>query len=457
MGKYFGTDGVRGVANVELTTEMAAAIGRALAFSLTETIGRRPKICIGRDTRISGSMLECALAAGICACGGDVYLLGVMPTPAVAYLAQEEKMDAGVVISASHNPFEHNGIKIFGGSGYKLDDEQEAEIEQLMDDLPSEALVSGADIGRVTDCTSEGNSRYSRHIVDCAGGDLKGMRVLLDCANGAASHTAEMIFTALGADCEFIAYRPDGVNINNMCGSTHMEELCRRTREGGFDLGAAFDGDADRCLMCDENGRIIDGDDIIALLAADMHKKGTLTRGVVATIMSNMGLGAYLRPLGVDVAAVKVGDRHVLEEMRRSGSNIGGEQSGHVILSDYATTGDGQLTAVRFMRMLKESGKKASELRDGIFHYPQIVVNLEVPNHFKKSVPQLDAVKELEKEISDAFNGDGRINIRPSGTEALVRIMVEGKDAALVSELSEKAKKVVADAVRDLIVSSSDY
>ena len=403
MGKYFGTDGVRGVANVELTTEMAAAIGRALAFSLTETIGRRPKICIGRDTRISGSMLECALAAGICACGGDVYLLGVMPTPAVAYLAQEEKMDAGVVISASHNPFEHNGIKIFGGSGYKLDDEQEAEIEQLMDDLPPEALVSGADIGRVTDCTSEGNSRYSRHIVECAGGDLRGMRVR------------------------------------------------------GFDLGAAFDGDADRCLMCDENGRIIDGDDIIALLAADMHKKGTLTRGVVATIMSNMGLGAYLRPLGVDVAAVKVGDRHVLEEMRRSGSNIGGEQSGHVILSDYATTGDGQLTAVRFMRMLKESGKKASELRGGIFHYPQIVVNLEVPNHFKKSVPQLDAVKELEKEISDAFNGDGRINIRPSGTEALVRIMVEGKDAALVSELSEKAKKVVANAVRDLIVSSSDY
>lgn len=446
--KYFGTDGVRGVANEELTPELAMKLGGALAYSLRKGLGRRPLIAIGRDTRISGSMLESALAAGICSCGGDAWLLGVMPTPAVAYLTRVEDMDAGVVISASHNPFEHNGIKIFGSDGYKPDDSCEEEIERLIDDLPEEARVTGADMGVVVDKSEEGNERYGRYIMSCAEGDLSGIKVLIDCANGASSHTAEMIFRGLDADCDFISYQPDGININENCGSTHMEELCRRVAEGDYMLGAAFDGDADRCLMCDEKGELIDGDDILALMAGYMKEQGRLKGGVAATIMSNMGLGAYLREHDIPLAATKVGDRHVLEEMRRSGKNIGGEQSGHVILSDYATTGDGQLTAVRFMRMLEEKGVPASQLKKEIFHYPQLMVNVKVPNSIKKQIAEMPRIKELEEEVKAAFNGDGRINIRPSGTEALVRIMVEGKDESLVKAMAEKAEKVVMEVIK---------
>ncbi|MEA4920988.1 MAG: phosphoglucosamine mutase [Clostridiaceae bacterium] len=457
MGRYFGTDGVRGIANQELTPKLAYDIGAALAYSLERHWGRKPKACVGMDTRISGGMLECALSSGFCACGGDIYLLGVMPTPSVAFLTKEEDMDAGIVISASHNPFEHNGIKIFGGSGYKLDDDQEAEIEDLMDQLPAEALKHGAEIGRVIDLRAEGTDRYVSHILSCAGGTAEGIRVLIDCANGAASDTAKQIFTAIKADCDFMSYQPDGVNINNKCGSTHMEELCRRVKEGGYDLGIAFDGDADRCLMCDENGKLIDGDDILGLLAAHMKENGQLSRGVVATIMSNMGLSAYLKTYGIDLTAVKVGDRHVLEEMRRSDCNIGGEQSGHVILSDCATTGDGQLTAVKFLMMLKEKGVKASVLAGSIFHYPQVVINLEVPNRFKKLVSGLDEVKKIEHQVSEAFGGDGRMIIRPSGTEAIVRIMVEGKDGDTVEKMSRHAKEAVSGAVKGLMMKSSDY
>ena len=457
MGKYFGTDGVRGVANVELTPKMAYDIGAALAYSLTKRWDRKPRVCIGKDTRVSGDMLECALAAGFTACGGDVYMLGVMPTPSVAYLTRMEEMDAGVVISASHNPYEHNGIKIFGGSGYKLDDDQEAEIESLMDELPQEALKSGAKLGRVIDLKAEGNDRYSKYILSCADGKAEGLKVLIDCANGASSYTAKMIFPHLGAKCSFMACSPDGVNINNKCGSTHMEMLRERVKNEGFDLGVAFDGDADRCLLCDENGKLIDGDDIIALLAANMQEKGQLQRGVVATIMSNMGLSAFLKKYDVDVTAVKVGDRHVLEEMRRTGCNIGGEQSGHVILSDYATTGDGQLTALKFMLMLSESGLKASQLANEIFHYPQIMVNVEVPNAFKKQIAGLPEIGALAQEITDAFEGDGRINIRPSGTEALVRVMVEGKNQKKVEEMSAYAVETVKNVVKKLMAEASDY
>lgn len=447
MGKYFGTDGVRGVANVELTAPMAYDIGAALAFSLSRRLGRKPRVCIGRDTRISGDMLECALAAGITACGGDVWLLGVMPTPAVAWLSREEQMDAGVVISASHNPFEHNGIKIFAGSGYKLDDDQEAEIEALMDHLPGEALRRDGELGRVYDSRAEGNARYAAYLRSLVQPREDGMKILIDCANGAASHTAREIFGAIGARCDFMACDPDGVNINNGCGSTHMEALRDAVREGGYDLGVAFDGDADRCLLCDEQGRMIDGDDILALLAVYMQQKGTLKGGVVATILSNMGLAAYLRPYGIDVCAVGVGDRHVLEEMRRSGRNIGGEQSGHVILSDCATTGDGQLTALQFISMLREKGCRASELTAGIYHYPQIMRNVPAPNSIKKQVAGLPAIRALSEEITAAFGGEGRVVIRPSGTEALVRVMVEGSDPEKVRTLSAYAEEQVKAAI----------
>ncbi|MDD6315711.1 MAG: phosphoglucosamine mutase [Clostridia bacterium] len=447
MGKYFGTDGVRGVANVELTAPMAYDIGAALAFSLGRRLGRKPRVCIGRDTRISGDMLECALAAGITACGGDVWLLGVMPTPAVAWLSREEQMDAGVVISASHNPFEHNGIKIFAGSGYKLDDDQEAEIEALMDHLPQEALRRDSALGRVVDSRAEGNARYAAYLRSLVQPREDGMKILIDCANGAASHTAREIFGAIGARCDFMACDPDGVNINNGCGSTHMEALRDAVREGGYDLGVAFDGDADRCLLCDEQGKMIDGDDILALLAVYMQQKGTLKGGVVATILSNMGLAAYLRPYGIDVCAVGVGDRHVLEEMRRSGRNIGGEQSGHVILSDCATTGDGQLTALQFISMLREKGCRASELTAGIYHYPQIMRNVPAPNSIKKQVAGLPAIRALSEEITAAFGGEGRVVIRPSGTEALVRVMVEGSDPEKVRTLSAYAEEQVKAAI----------
>ncbi|MGM9639173.1 MAG: phosphoglucosamine mutase [Butyricicoccaceae bacterium] len=447
MGKYFGTDGVRGVANVELTAPMAYDIGAALAFSLSRRLGRKPRVCIGRDTRISGDMLECALAAGITACGGDVWLLGVMPTPAVAWLSREEGMDAGVVISASHNPFEHNGIKIFAGSGYKLDDDQEAEIEALMDHLPEEALRRDGALGRVVDSRAEGNARYAAYLRSLVPVREDGMKILIDCANGAASHTAREIFGAIGARCDFMACDPDGVNINNHCGSTHMEALRDAVKEGGYDLGVAFDGDADRCLLCDEQGRMIDGDDILALLAVYMQQKGTLKGGVVATILSNMGLAAYLRPYGIDVCAVGVGDRHVLEEMRRSGRNIGGEQSGHVILSDCATTGDGQLTALQFISMLREKGCRASELTAGIYHYPQIMRNVPAPNSIKKQVAGLPAIRALSEEITAAFGGEGRVVIRPSGTEALVRVMVEGSDPEKVRTLSTYAEEQVKAAI----------
>ena len=447
MGKYFGTDGVRGVANVELTAPMAYDIGAALAFSLSRRLGRKPRVCIGRDTRISGDMLECALAAGITACGGDVWLLGVMPTPAVAWLSREEQMDAGVVISASHNPFEHNGIKIFAGSGYKLDDDQEAEIEALMDHLPGEALRRDGELGRVYDSRAEGNARYAAYLRSLVQPREDGMKILIDCANGAASHTAREIFGAIGARCDFMACDPDGVNINNGCGSTHMEALRDAVRAGGYDLGVAFDGDADRCLLCDEQGRMIDGDDILALLAVYMQQKGTLKGGVVATILSNMGLAAYLRPYGIDVCAVGVGDRHVLEEMRRSGRNIGGEQSGHVILSDCATTGDGQLTALQFISMLREKGCRASELTAGIYHYPQIMRNVPAPNSIKKQVAGLPAIRALSEEITAAFGGEGRVVIRPSGTEALVRVMVEGSDPEKVRTLSAYAEEQVKAAI----------
>lgn len=450
MGKYFGTDGARGVANVELTAELAYRIGVAAAWVLTRGLQHRPCFFIGRDTRISGNMLEAALEAGICAAGVDVVSLGVLPTPAVAYLTSVHQTDAGFVISASHNPFEHNGIKIFGSRGYKLSDGQEEQIEHYIDNPPAEAMATGAELGRITHLELSAEVEYTNHIIKSAPGRIEGMRIILDCANGAASQTAERIFSALGADATLIHHSPNGVNINEGCGSTHMDDLCARVVAGGYDLGAAFDGDADRCLLVDERGRVIDGDCVLALLADKMHCAGSLRGGVSATIMSNLGLRSFCRERGIEVGCTKVGDRYVLEEMLEKGWNLGGEQSGHVILSDHATTGDGQLTAAHFLCMVAESGKKASELRDLVPSFPQVTVNVPAPNSVKKQVADLPAVREVAAQIEKAFGADGRILIRPSGTEALVRVMVEGRDEEQVRTWVQRAADVIRQAVAEL-------
>ena len=450
MGKYFGTDGARGVANVELTAELAYRIGVAAAWVLTRGLQHRPCFFIGRDTRISGNMLEAALEAGICAAGVDVVSLGVLPTPAVAYLPSVHQTDAGFVISASHNPFEHNGIKIFGSRGYKLSDEQEEQIEHYIDNPPAEAMATGAELGRITHLELSAEVEYTNHIIKSAPGRIEGMRIILDCANGTASQTAERIFSALGADVTLIHHSPNGVNINEGCGSTHMDDLCARVVADGYDLGAAFDGDADRCLLVDERGRVIDGDCVLALLADKMHCAGSLRGGVSATVMSNLGLRSFCRERGIEVGCTKVGDRYVLEEMLEKGWNLGGEQSGHVILSDHATTGDGQLTAAHFLCMVAESGKKASELRDLVPSFPQVTVNVPAPNSVKKQVADLPAVREVAVQIEEAFGADGRILIRPSGTEALVRVMVEGRDEEQVRTWVQRAADVIRQAVAEL-------
>lgn len=450
MGKYFGTDGARGVANVELTAALAYKIGVAAAWVLTRELKHRACFFIGRDTRISGNMLEAALQAGICAAGVDVVSLGVLPTPAVALLTATHSVDAGFVISASHNPFEHNGIKIFGSAGYKLTDAQEESIEHFIDNPPAEAMATGEKLGRVTHLELSAEAEYADHIIKSAPGRLDGLRIVLDCSNGAASTTAERIFTALGADCTVIHHAPNGVNINDGCGSTHMDSLCAAVAQGGYDIGAAFDGDADRCLLADEKGQIIDGDRILALLAENMQKEGTLKGGVSATVMSNLGLRAYCRERGIEVGCAKVGDRYVLEEMRQKGWNIGGEQSGHVILSDFATTGDGQLTAVHFLSMLKKSGKKASQLCAAVPVYPQVTINVKAPNSVKKQVTALPAVQEVIARIEAHFGSEGRILIRPSGTEALVRVMVEGRDQEEVARWAKEAAGVIETAVAAL-------
>lgn len=448
--KYFGTDGIRGKANEELTFDLAYRTGYALGTLLEEQTGRRPLVFIGRDTRISGGMLEAALTAGLCNAGADVTTLGVMPTPAVAWhTAHSPEADAGIVISASHNPFADNGIKIFGGEGYKLTDGQEARIEALID-APVGAVRTGAELGQVRPYGGAPAEAYVRHIADTAPCRLVGLRVAVDCANGAASATAEQLFRAMGADAVIVNASPDGVNINERCGSTHIEGLQELMRTGRFAVGCAFDGDADRCLLVDETGAVMDGDHIIGILADHMKACGRLKGGVVGTILTNLGLHAFLKERGIPVQSTQVGDRYVLERMREQGWNIGGEQSGHVILSDFATTGDGQLTAVQLLCAMKQSGKTASQLNGMIESFPQKSINVAAPNAVKGRVAQLPQVLAVGEEIRAAFNGAGRVVIRPSGTEPKVRVMVEGRDPALVEQLAEKAAQVVREAVEGL-------
>ena len=440
MGKLFGTDGIRGVVGENLTAEMAFRVGQAVSTVLEEETGRRPVIVIGKDTRISSDMLESALMAGICSVGGDVKPVGSLPTPAVAYLARQEKADAGIVISASHNPYEHNGIKVFSGQGYKLSDETEARIEEkILSDAPMKARSRG-EIGRRHHGMRRLKQDYINFVASTIESDLAGLRILVDCANGAASATAPELFGRFKAHADFIHISPDGVNINNRCGSTHLEDLRQSVVRGGYDIGVAFDGDADRCLLVDEQGEVIDGDKVMAVCAADMKRRGKLNGNtIVATVMSNLGLHEYCRNNGIQLICTNVGDRNVLEEMLRHDYRIGGEQSGHTIFTELETTGDGEVTALQFLQVLAGSGEKASQLAGCCATYPQVLLNLEVPHtdHTKERImasPELKAAVEREEA---ALNGAGRILVRASGTESLIRVMVEAKTEAIAQKTAE--------------------
>ncbi|MCI9376064.1 MAG: phosphoglucosamine mutase [Oscillibacter sp.] len=430
MGKLFGTDGIRGVVGENLTADLAFRAGQAVGTVLMEEKGGRPTVVLGKDTRISSDMLESALMAGICSVGGDVKPVGTIPTPAVAYLTRQERADAGIVISASHNPYEDNGIKIFSSQGYKLSDELESRIEEkILSDQPMK-LRSGEEIGR----RHHGMRQLKREYIDFAAStiesDLSGLRILVDCANGAASATAPELFGRFKAHTVFLHRSPDGLNINARCGSTHMEELAELVVKEGYDVGVAFDGDADRCLLVDEKGGMIDGDKVIAVCALDLKRQGRLRgNAVVATVMSNLGLHEFCRNYGIDLYCTDVGDRYVLEEMLRHDYHIGGEQSGHTIFTELETTGDGEVTALQFLQVLANSGKKASELAAVCAAYPQVLENIEVPHSggVKEKIMESSALAEAIQKEEAALAGDGRILVRASGTQALIRVMVEAK------------------------------
>lgn len=436
MGRLFGTDGVRGVVNKELTADLAMKVGNAAARVLTEADGKRPVIALGMDTRISGDFLAAALAAGICAAGADVLELGVVPTPAVAYLVRKYKADAGVMISASHNPAEYNGIKIFSGDGYKLPDLLEEKVETLV--LGGEFFAcDGAAVGRVRRA-ERAVEDYVEYLASTVGGDFK-VRALIDCANGSASVTAPVLFPKL-CDCDIIFAEPDGVNINAGCGSTHMEKLCEGVVAGGYDLGIAFDGDADRCLMVDAAGEIVDGDMIMAMASVDMKQRGTLNKNtVVGTIMTNFGFNRFCSENGIAFIPTKVGDRFVLEEMLINGYSLGGEQSGHIIFKEFATTGDGQLTALQVLDMLTRSDAPIGQLKRVMTRYPQHMINVRVSPAGKERLYTDSVVRKAIDAAKTELGSDGRIVVRESGTEPLIRVMVECGD-------EEKAQRVVSEA-----------
>lgn len=435
MGKYFGTDGIRGIANSELDALLAYRVGQAAGTVLQRRNGqKRSLFLIGKDTRISSDLLESGLVAGLCSTGAEVMLLGVTPTPAVAYLTREYGADAGVVISASHNPFEYNGIKIFNSKGYKLSDELEGQIEAILDSGEQVEQPTGGMIGRVRHTEGGAAEKYIEYLCGTVDGGLDGLKVAVDCANGAAGITAGRLFGRLGAQADIKFADADGININAGCGSTHLESLSSRVRNGNFDLGIAFDGDADRCLAVDENGNEIDGDRIMAVCADALKNKGELSDNtIVATVLSNLGLHAYAHQRGMKVEQSNVGDRYVLEKMLEGGYDIGGEQSGHIIFRKYATTGDGQLTAIQFMQVLKNSGKKCSELVGEMPKFPQIMINCAVPNRFKKEMLEDGEVKGAISKAESMFSTEGRVLVRPSGTEALIRVMAEGQEEQVVA------------------------
>ena len=447
MGRLFGTDGVRGIANQDLTNELAMKIGAAAATVLIrESKSEKPTVLIGKDTRASGDMLEAALTAGFCSVGCNVLSVGVVPTPAVAYLVGLYECEAGVMISASHNPCQYNGIKIFQKSGYKLDDAIEEEIESIVlgEGEKPDAKFAG-EVGNRLYCKTA-VSDYVQHVVGTTDVRFDGLRIALDCANGSASVCAKEIFTTLGAKCYLLSDTPDGVNINDKCGSTHPEELMSFVKDAGLDLGLAFDGDADRMLAVDENGELVDGDKVIAICSKRMKDEGRLKKNTaVVTVMSNMGFFSFCREQGIECAKTAVGDRYVLERMLKDGYNIGGEQSGHVIFLDYATTGDGELSGVQLLETVVKSGKSLSRLASVMTVYPQVLINVEVSAEGKQKYNNdeyiIAAIQKAEMELM----GDGRVLVRVSGTEPLVRVMLEGKDIDHITRLGEEIAAVVKE------------
>ena len=445
MARLFGTDGVRGEANVTLLPEMAYRLGRAATIYFGKESEEQPLIIIGRDTRISGEMFESALTAGICSAGGRAMLAGIIPTPAIAYLARKHKAKAGIVISASHNPFHDNGIKFFGGDGYKLPDSVEDELEAIVHQLETDdnyPRPTAEHIGHIEYRTDFLN-QYMEFVISTCKERFEGVKVVLDCANGAAYEAMPKILRHLGATVKVIHALPNGTNINDGCGSTHLESLQKAVLENGADFGIAHDGDADRCLCVDEKGQIIDGDHILVMCAMDMMKDGKLPYNtVVTTVMANIGFHQAIKKAGGRAEITKVGDRYVLENMLKNGYKIGGEQSGHIIFTDFSTTGDGLITALQVLSSLKRSGRKASDLTALMTTYPQLLVNVKVAT--KEGWETNEAIKKAIAAGDEELGENGRILVRPSGTEPLIRVMAEGPD----QEQLDRICHAIADVVK---------
>ena len=442
MGKYFGTDGVRGVANIELSPELAYKLGRASAYVLNKQNNKNVTVLVGMDTRISGDMLEASLIAGMCSVGAKIISLGIIPTPAVAYLVRKYSVDAGVMISASHNPFKDNGIKFFNNKGFKLNDAIEQEIEKYIDDEYDKIpYVEGKNIG-YKETKEDAIEDYVDFLKSTLGIDFEGIDVTIDCANGATYQVAPILFEQLKANASIIFREPNGININDNCGSTHMDNLCKEVVKNKSQIGIAFDGDGDRCLVVDENGVVVDGDEIMAICGHYLKQQGKLKDNtIVATVMSNLGLFIMGDNNNINILKTKVGDRYVLEEMLQKDLNFGGEQSGHIIYLDYNTTGDGLLTAIKIIEIMKKTGEKLSNLKKIIKVLPQVLVNAKVNNKNKHNYLENEDIKKAIDELEKMFEGQGRVLIRPSGTEPLVRVMIEGNDKNM---LEKEAKKLAS-------------
>lgn len=446
MARLFGTDGVRGIANEELTPLLAMQLGQAGAYVLTKEKEHKPTIMVGCDTRISGDMLANALMAGACSVGANCIYVGVIPTPAVAYLTQKYRVDAGVVISASHNPVEFNGIKFFDGKGYKLPDELEDEIERLIrENMPGIKFPIGPGVGKIKYRT-DAREEYINHSIKAVPVDLSGMKIVVDCAEGASYYTSVEALKELGGTIVAIHNNPDGTNINANCGSTHMEELQARVVYEKAQVGLAFDGDADRLLAVDENGNVVDGDQIMAIVGTYMKSCGKLKKDtIVATIMSNLGFFLMGEKNNLVMEQTKVGDRYVLERMKEIGASLGGEQSGHIIFLDENTTGDGLLSALHLLQVMVNTGKSLSELAQVMDVLPQALVNAKVANHKKDKFMEYPQIAEAIATLEKKFAGEGRVLIRPSGTEPLVRVMIEGKDQQIIQQEAEKLAALIQD------------
>ena len=444
MGRLFGTDGIRGIANSFLSSELALKVGRAAGMVLSDGSRRRLLFCVGTDTRISSDMLSMSIASGLCSVGADVIMLGVVPTPAVAYLVGKYKADAGIMISASHNPAEYNGIKIFSGDGYKIPDALEEQIESIvLDNELQQEQLSGTDIGKVTYALNAVKD-YVDHLKSTVMNSLEGLNIAVDCANGSASVSAEQLFAALGANADILCSKPNGININCDCGSTHIELLREYVLNNKLDAGIAYDGDADRCMCVDDQGNIIDGDFIMAICAKDMKSRGKLAKNaVVGTVMTNMGFGRFCKENDIAFVATKVGDRFVLEEMLQEDYSFGGEQSGHVIFKDYASTGDGQLTSIQLLSLVKRSGQKLSELASVMKRYPQTIINVTVSKEGKLAFYTDSQVKAAIEEAKKQFGESGRIVVRASGTEPLIRIMTEGEDRERTENIAKSVSEII--------------